>query len=80
MRQGGAPGGGLFVPESLPRVSAGDFSPDLSLSGLARQLLEPFFAGDALEPHLPQLCDGAFDFPVPLTIPDPARPSLRARA
>jgi len=78
MRQGGAPGGGLFVPESLPRVSAGDFSPDLSLSGLARQLLEPFFAGDALEPHLPQLCDGAFDFPVPLTIPDPARPSLRA--
>lgn len=78
IRRGSAPGGGLFIPESLPRADAGDFDPGLPLDGFARQLLAPFFDGDALAPHLPALCAGAFDFPVPLTIPDPARPGLRA--
>ncbi|WP_439632759.1 threonine synthase [Glycocaulis sp.] len=76
--QGSAPGGGLFIPQSLPRMTLEDLGPDLSLAGLAERLLGPFFEDDALEAHLPSLCAGAFDFPVPLTIPDPARPGLRA--
>lgn len=76
--QGGAPGGGLFVPQSLPRIAPRDLEAELPLADLAVRLLEPFFADDALEAYLPALCSQAFDFPVPLTIPDPARPGLRA--
>lgn len=78
LRRGSAPGGGLFSPGALPHSSPADFDPGLRMADLAAQLLGPFFEGDALEAHLPNLCKGAFDFPVPLVIPDPARPSLRA--
>lgn len=76
--RGGAPGGGLYIPEKLPRLDPHDYAADLPLAGLAAQLLEPFFAQDSLAPDLPALCAEAFDFPVPLVIPDPARPALRA--
>lgn len=76
--RGSAPGGGLFIPQALPRLNPDNIEPHLSLAELAVRLLGPFFEDDALEAHLPALCAAAFDFPVPLTIPDPARPGLRA--
>ncbi|MFC4725688.1 threonine synthase [Glycocaulis abyssi] len=76
--RGSAPGGALFIPQTLPRISSDDVQPGLTLAELATQLLGPFFEGDALQADLPALCANAFDFPVPLTIPDPARPGLRA--
>jgi len=59
-----APDGGLYVPQRMPAprtLQAGD-----SLAGTATALLQPFFAGDALEAALPALCAEAFDFPAPL--------------
>ncbi len=59
-----APDGGLYVPERMPApraLSAGD-----SLAATATMLLQPFFAGDALESALAGICAQAFDFPAPL--------------
>lgn len=59
-----APDGGLYVPQQMPEartMTAGD-----SLAATASELLQPFFAGDALEAELPRICGQAFDFPAPL--------------
>ena len=66
LRAGLAPDGGLFVPEVLPALSPEALDPDLPYPERAREVLAPFFRGDALEPDLPELCRGAFDYPVPL--------------
>jgi threonine synthase len=76
MRQGVAPDGGLYLPESVPQPGALD--PGLPLAGWAVEMLSPFFEGDALESELPTICAEAFDFPAPLVTPNPARPGLRA--
>lgn len=78
IRRGGAPGGGLYIPHRLPRFEAGAFEAGQPLAGFAETLLAPFFENDPLAEHLPALCATAFDFDVPLVIPDPARPGLRA--
>ena len=78
IRRGAAPDGGLYVPERLPRFEAGELPAGLPLPKLAERLLKPFFEGDALEAHLGDICANAFNFPVPLVTPDPARPGLRA--
>src|SRR5204863_1387140 len=44
----------------------------------ATQMLTPFFTRDPLAPDLPAICAEAFDFPVPIVMPDQARPTLRA--
>jgi len=76
IRNGAAPDGGLYVPAQQVKID-----PDAlrfgSLAELGAQLLAPFFEGDALAPHLPAICDEAFDFPAPLVMPDADRPSLR---
>jgi len=41
-------------------------------------MLRPLFEGDALERELDSICAEAFDFPLPIVRPDPARPGLRA--
>ncbi|MEA3001482.1 MAG: threonine synthase, partial [Sphingomonadales bacterium] len=51
---------------------------DQPLAAFAAAFLAPFFAGDPLEGELDAICREAFDFPVPLVTPDPARPGLRA--
>ena len=63
MARGLAPDGGLYVPESLPRldVQAGDFV------DVAQEVLAPFMAGDSLADDLSDICRDAFDFPIPLT-------------
>lgn len=66
LRQGAAPGGGLFMPERVPRHDRADFTSDMTLARFAAQWLRPFFAGDALAADLDTMCADAFSFPVPL--------------
>jgi threonine synthase len=61
-----APDGGLYVPDTLPRLQAGDFDGDALLPRVASRLLAPFFAGDALSGDLDSICAEAFAFPAPL--------------
>jgi threonine synthase len=78
LRNGAAPDGGLYMPEELPAVDPADLDPQAPLAEFAAALLQPFFAGDALEPKLKAICAEALDVPAPLTTPDSAKPSLRA--
>ena len=75
IRDGVAPDGGLYLPERIPAVAP---DPGLPLAGFAAEMLAPFFAGDPLADELPEICAEAFDFPVPVVTPDPARPGMRA--
>lgn len=61
-----APDGGLYVPESFPEFGPEDFDGLESWRDIGVRLLEPFFEGDALGPHLSDICGEAFNFPVPL--------------
>ncbi len=76
IRNGVAPDGGLYMPEALPRLPS--LPRASSLAQFAAAMLAPFFEGDPLENELEAICDEAFDFPLPLVTPDPARPGLRA--
>ena len=78
IRRGAAPDGGLYLPEAIPKADLASLRPDLDLPAFAARLLTPFFAGDALEPHLEAISAGSFDFPVPLVAPLLDRPGLRA--
>ncbi|HET7817220.1 MAG TPA: threonine synthase [Sphingomicrobium sp.] len=78
LRLGAAPDGGLYMPEALPAAKPVSLDARTPLADFAARLLQPFFAGDALEPELPAICAEALDFPVPLVKPDPARPELHA--
>ncbi|MGN6383361.1 MAG: threonine synthase [Dyella sp.] len=60
-----APGGGLYVPETMPHLAVAGFDPHGSLADTAATLLAPFFAGDPLAAALPAICAEALDFPVP---------------
>jgi threonine synthase len=61
-----APDGGLFVPESLPHFKNNDFDRCITLADVGTRLLAPFFAGDALGPHIAEMCGEALDFVAPL--------------
>jgi len=61
-----APDGGLYVPETLPRLDATSFNPNGTLADTAATLLAPFFAGDPLAAELPAICREALDFETPL--------------
>lgn len=76
IRNGAAPDGGLYMPERVPAVP--ELDPSLPLPRFAAAMLRPFFEGDALEGELDAICAEAFDFPLPIVQPDPARPGLRA--
>lgn len=78
IRNGAAPDGGLYMPDRLPGFDSGSLDPQAPLAEFAAGFLKPFFAGDKLEPELPRIALEAFDFPIPLASPDPARPGLRA--
>ena len=64
VERGLAPDGGLYVPEAFPALAPGDFDGAETLEAVAARLLAPFFAGDALEGALPEICAEAFTFPV----------------
>lgn len=61
-----APDGGLYVPESFPSFEIGDFDGLESWKEIGAKLLEPFFRGDVLLPQLGEICQEAFNFPIPL--------------
>jgi len=63
--QGLAPDGGLFVPDTLPRVDPDSIRGE-TLAEIAAEVIAPFFAGSLLEDALPQICADALNFPVPL--------------
>ncbi|HUQ52253.1 MAG TPA: threonine synthase [Gammaproteobacteria bacterium] len=63
--RGLAADGGLFVPDTLPRVDRGSIRGE-SLAEIASEVLAPFFAGSGLEAELAAICADAFDFPLPL--------------
>lgn len=64
--RGLAPDGGLYVPTALPRLDLGAFDGAHDIRAVARVLLQPFAAGDALAARLPEIVDEAFNFPVPV--------------
>ncbi len=65
-----APDGGLFVPEEIPQIDwrplVDKFATDVpgSFAKIALATLAPFFAGDPLQPHLPEIVSRAFNFPL----------------
>ncbi len=59
-----APDGGLYVPQSLPHFSGEDFDGCNDLPSVAATVLRPFFAGDALAPHLDAICAEALDIAI----------------
>ena len=61
-----APDGGLFVPERFPTFDPAGFDTIDEFAPFAARVLQPFLAGDPLEPELAGMCRRAFDFPVPL--------------
>jgi threonine synthase len=66
IQTGPAPDGGLYVPERFPEFEVEDFGGLESLPEIAGRFLAPFFEGDGLSSHLPDICREAFDFDVPL--------------
>jgi threonine synthase len=59
---------GLYLPQRLPVLSAGDLAAwkDLSYAELATEVLSPFTAGMIERPRLAELCRDAYDYDVPL--------------
>ena len=65
--QGLAPDGGLYVPETLPRVETAALGSPSDLAGLAERLLTPFAAGDEfMSARLGEIARDAFSFPAPV--------------
>lgn len=62
--KGLAPDGGLFVPKAMPKLPD-DFTLSKGLSYAMYQAIKPFFEGDELEDELEDICNSAFDFPLP---------------
>jgi threonine synthase len=67
VRQGLAPDGGLYVPTRLPHVDAKALHGLRRLPDIAKGALDGFFAGDRLQPLLPDIAEAALDFPAPTT-------------
>jgi threonine synthase len=76
IRDGVAPDGGLYLPVDVPSIDVAALAGRDSLVEFAEPFLAPFFVGDPLGAALGAICREAFDFPVPVVTPDPARPEL----
>lgn len=77
IRNGVAPDGGLYLPEAVP-VADPALHGDMPLAEFAEKMLAQFFDSDPLAGELAAVAAEAFDFPVPLVTPDPARPTFHA--
>jgi threonine synthase len=64
--RGLAPDGGLYVPESLPRLDTGGLEGCDTLAELAARMLRPFADGDVMAQVLPAAARDAFSFPAPV--------------
>ena len=76
IRAGAAPDGGPLSARARSRPC--DRTRACRWPTSPQQMLAPFFADDPLAAALPAICAEAFDFPVPIVTPDPARPALQA--
>jgi threonine synthase len=65
IKNGLAPDGGLYIPESFPRFDISAFYNDASLVVFSARLLAPFFTGSAIE-MTKYFCQKIFSFPLPL--------------
>ena len=65
MLKGLAPDGGLYVPEFLPK-RPDDFTLKEGASYAMYSAIKPFFEGDELEDDLLEICQNAFNFPIPM--------------
>jgi threonine synthase len=65
--QGLAPDGGLYMPESWPRLQIADFDGATTLPEVAEIFLRPFVAGDPIAPQIGDVVREAFNFPAPLS-------------
>lgn len=63
IQTGLAPDGGLYVPQSFPKINF----EELPYAQLATTLLESFLKESKLENQIAAICEQAFNFPVPLT-------------
>ncbi len=61
-----APDGGLYVPEEFPQLDPSCLESCDAFPEAAAAFLRPFLEGDCLEPQLQEMCNAAFDFPLPL--------------
>jgi threonine synthase len=77
IRNGAAPDGGLYLPERAAAIDPGALRGIADLADFAPRFLAPFFDGDSLFSELSNICQEAFDFPVPLVTPDPDQPELQ---
>lgn len=57
--------GGLFVPETFPKINIAK-APRGDIKDFAAYVLTPFFAGSSLAALLPEICAKAFAFEIPL--------------
>ena len=65
MLKGLAPDGGLYVPSVMPK-RPDDFTLKEGVAYAMYQAIRPFFEGDELENDLLEICQSAFNFPVPM--------------
>jgi len=59
-----APDGGLFIPESIPRIAPEAFDEKDDIREIAQVFLAPFMAGSRLLEPLAEICEEAFSFPI----------------
>ena len=59
--KGLAPDGGLFIPESIPRIPE-DFTLSKGAWYAMYQAMKPYFEGDELEGDLEEIAKNAFSF------------------
>lgn len=64
--RGLAPDGGLYVPESLPRLDRDALADAGDLPTLAHRVIAPFAADDAVAGCLGEITRDAFNFPAPV--------------
>ena len=61
-----APDGGLYMPETIPHLGIDFFKSDLSYPELAVGMIHPFTKDDLTHAQLTDICELAFDFPLPI--------------
>ena len=64
--KGLSPDGGLYVPQTWPRVEPQAFAGETQLPSVAARMLAPFVADDDFAALLPAATAEAFNFPAPL--------------
>ncbi len=65
-----APDGGLYVPEKYPEIPMDFLKEKLPYPLFAAKIIQPFFEGDPLFDRIPEICEKAFTFDVPLRMLD----------